>query len=127
MIALRVKLNAKLLCVAGAEDLSVLNTIVNAVGNLGRGTKKRRDEPPTLFFSVGGLTCRLNAPDEHLCWTDDESLKIGDKVEVEVVEADEADEPIIRNPAENDEERERLRYEHAKLTYFSLRSKFESE
>jgi hypothetical protein len=30
MIALRVKLNGTLFCVAGANDLSVLNTIVNA-------------------------------------------------------------------------------------------------
>lgn len=125
MIALRVKLNGSLLCVAGADDLSVLNTIVNAVGNLGSKTKKPRKEPPDLYLSVGGLTSRLEGPDEHLLWTEQQPLQMGDKIEVEIIESTDVDEPTARKKAEGEEEREKLRYEHAKETYLKLRSKFE--
>jgi hypothetical protein len=127
MIALRVKLNGTLLCVAGADDLSVLNAIVNAVGNLGIDTKKRRDEPTDIYLSVGGLTSRLEGDDEHLRWAEQQPLAIGDKIEVEVLEINIVDEPTARKPAEREDEREKLRYEHAKETYLRLRSKFESE
>jgi hypothetical protein len=87
MIALRVTLNGNLLCVAGAEDLAVLNTIVNAGGNLGALTKKHRpDETPYIRLLVGGLTGRVDGQDEHLRWAQQLDLKPGDKVEVEVLE-----------------------------------------
>jgi hypothetical protein len=127
MIALRVKLNGTLLCVAGADDLSVLNTIVNAVGNLGPKTKKRRDEPPDVYLSVGGLTSRLEGLDEHLRWAGEQPLRMGDRVEVEIVETSDVDAPTERKKAEREEEREKLRYEDAKETYLELRSKFEPE
>jgi hypothetical protein len=127
MIALRVRLNGTLLFVAGADDLAVLNTIVNAVGNLGSKTKKHRDEPPDVYLSVGGLTSRLEGPDEHLRWTEQRPLQMGDKVEVEIIETSDVDEPTARKKAEREEEREKLRYENAKETYLNLRSKFEPE
>jgi hypothetical protein len=127
MIALRVKLNGTLLCVAGADDFSVLNTIVNAVGNLGSRTKKHRDEPPDVYLSVGGLTSRLEGPDEHLRWAEQQPLQMGDKVEVEIIETSNVDEPTARKKAEREDEREKLRYENAKETYLNLRSKFEPE
>ena len=111
----------------GANDLSVLNTIVNAVGNLGPNTNKHRNEPPDVYLSVGGLTSRLEGPDEHLRWAQQQPLKFGDKIEVEVVETHEVDDPTARIKAEREEEREKLRYEHAKEIYLNLRSKFESE
>jgi hypothetical protein len=129
MVALRVKLNGKLLCVAGAEDLSVLNTIVNAVGNLGPKTKKHRDEPPEVFFSVGGLTSRAERPDEHVRWAEQEPLKTGDKVEIDVLDTMEVDLPTSMRPfdVEREKERERERFEYAKEVYFSLRPKFEPQ
>jgi hypothetical protein len=129
MVALRVKLNGKLLCVAGADDLSVLNTIVNAIGNLGPKTKKHRDEPPDVFFSVGGLTSRVEGPDEHVRWAQQERLKTGDKVEIEVLETIEVDLPKEMRPfdVERAKERERERFEYAKDVYFSLRPKFEPQ
>jgi hypothetical protein len=59
MIGLTVYLNNKKLAVAGADDLCVLNAIVNAVGELGKSTTrvgKRRTLD--LWLSVGGLTRR---------------------------------------------------------------------
>lgn len=64
MIGLAVYLNRKKLTVAGAEDLSVLNAIVTAAGELGKSTArlgKRRS--PHVHLSVGGLTNRTDRPD----------------------------------------------------------------
>jgi hypothetical protein len=66
MVALRVVLTAILVCVAAADDLAVLTTIVSAGGNLGPRTKKHRHDPPTIYLSVGGLPGRSDGPDEHL-------------------------------------------------------------
>lgn len=127
MIALRVALNGKALCVAGADDLAVLNAIVNAVGNLGTKTKRHKDEPLDVYLHVGGLTARAEGPDAHVRWVEHHTLQTGDKVEVEILETSEVDFPNEVKPAERPEERERLRFEHAKKEYFALRSKFESD
>lgn len=99
MIALRVKLNDKELCLAGTEDLAVLHAIVNAVGILGSETKKVRKGAPDLFLSVGGLTGRESGVDYHLNWVDFHELKIGDKIEVELVEISKADKPSKKSKA----------------------------
>ena len=96
MIALRVKLNGKELCVAGAEDLSVLNTIINAVGALGSKTRKVRDDAPDFHLSVGGLTRRKSGADFHLHWVEFQELAIGDKSEVEIVESSVVDAPTAK-------------------------------
>jgi hypothetical protein len=91
MIALAVYLNGKKLTVAGAEDLSVLNAIVSAVGELGKSTAgiARRRRSIDLHLSVGGLTQRANgAEDEHLRWISLLPLKVGDKVSVRLVRTD---------------------------------------
>ena len=125
MIALRVSLNGKQVCVAGAEDLAVLNAIVNAVGNLGAKTKRTRDEPLNVYLHVGGLTARAEGADAHVRWAEELPLEMGDRIEVEVLETEEVDAPGEIRPAESPEERERFRFEHAKETYFALRAKFE--
>ncbi len=96
MIALRVRLNGKKLCVAGAEDLSVLNAIINAVGAIGRKPRKIRDGEPDLFLSVSGLTGRKSGTDDHLRWVEFQQLAIGDRVEVEFIEASSADAPVAK-------------------------------
>ena len=100
MIALRVKLNGKKLCVAGAEDLSVLNAILNAIGNIGSKTKKRREGPPDLHLSVGGLTGRKSGIDYHLRWIEFTELSIGDKIEIEIIETSVADAPTAKHKAD---------------------------
>jgi hypothetical protein len=127
MIALRVTLNGKLLCVAGADDLAVLNAIVGAVGNLGTKTRRDRNERPDLYLSVGGLTSRVKGPDEHVRWAKQRRLRKGDKIQVEILETDKVDRPKHVSQAERPEEREQLRFEDAKKTYFALRSKFEAK
>ncbi|HEX3837625.1 MAG TPA: hypothetical protein VHW25_11740 [Steroidobacteraceae bacterium] len=92
MIGLAVYLNGKKLTVAGAEDLGVLNTIVTAVGQLGKSTAPLGRRPSVnLHLSVGGLTNRGNAvEDEHLRWVPLRSLRVGDRVSVRIVRTDRA-------------------------------------
>lgn len=87
MIGLAVYLNRKKLTVAGADDLAVLNAIVNAVGELGRSTiPLGKRGKPDLWLSVGGLTSRPGGTeDEHLSWVRHKRLRVGDKITVKVV------------------------------------------
>src|SRR5438477_515658 len=82
-------------------------------------TKRRQDDALAIYLSVGGLTSRVKGPNEHLKWAKRRPLQVGDKVEVEVFEANTVDVPTDRQPAEREEERERLRYEDAKETYLA--------
>jgi hypothetical protein len=93
MIGLAVYLNGKMLTVAGAEDLGVLNAIVNAVGQLGKSTAPiGKRTTPDLWLSVGGLTRRSKgAQDEHLRWIRLKRLRVGDKVTVQVVRTEKPD------------------------------------
>lgn len=127
MIAMRVIHNGEPLCIAGAEDLAVLSTIVSAVGNLGPLTKRERDEPLEIVLSVSGLTARADGHDEHLEWVGQKTLRPGDKIELELLDISKADPPNLTKPHLSKEHREREHYEHAKGIYLALRAKFERE
>ncbi len=101
MIALEVTLNGKRVCVAGAEDLSVLSTSVAAVGKLGKKTMRRRaDETFDIFYHIGGLTSRPDpAKDVHVDWKSSAPLKIGDVIQVRILDAQKADRPKSRKKA----------------------------
>jgi hypothetical protein len=60
MIAFEVSHNGQRVCIAGAEDLSVLSAHITASGKLGHKTLPARPDDKTgeVFFSVGGLTAR---------------------------------------------------------------------
>jgi len=91
MIAFRISLNGKRVCLAGADDLGVLNAIVSASGKLGQKTLPARPDDTTreVFYSVGGLTARANPKkDVHLRWKSVAPLKVGDVIQVEIVETD---------------------------------------
>jgi len=90
MIGLTVYLNKKKLTVAGADDLCVLNAIVNAVGELGKSTVRiRKRSTEDLWLSVGGLTRRPEGTDdEHLRWLGHKRLRVGDRVTVKIVRTD---------------------------------------
>lgn len=102
MIALEVRLNGKRICIAGAEDLAVLHTNVTAAGTLGAKTVPARpdDTENDLFYSVSGLTRRSDPKkDVHLNWKSIAPLKIGDVIQVKVLEAKKADPPKSRKKA----------------------------
>lgn len=99
MIAFEVILNGKRICTAGAEDLSVLTADMTATGKLGKKTVFEAlpdDTVPEvrLDYSVGGLTRRRDPNrDVHLIWKSVRRLRVGDSLEVRVVEVRKADRP----------------------------------
>ena len=102
MIALEVSLNGKRVCIAGAEDLSVLSAHVTASGKLGKKTVPSRTDETTgeIFCAVGGHTSRPDrSKDVHLRWQSITPLKIGDVIQVKILETDKADRAKSRTKA----------------------------
>ena len=102
MIAFEVRLNGKRICIAGADDLAVLNTIVTASGKLGPKTVPARpDEADSeIFYTVGGLTARPDPnKDVHVRWKLLAPLKVGDTIEVKVLDVTKADRAKSRKKA----------------------------
>lgn len=99
MIALEVRKNGNRVCIAGAEDLAVLSTHITAVGKLGKKTVPARPNETTgeIHYSVGGLTSRP-APgnDVHLSWKSVMPLKVGDVIEVRILETKKVDRATSR-------------------------------
>ena len=95
MIAFEVKLNGKRVCLAGAEDLAVLDASVSACGRLGAKTMPVRPDERIggqVYYIVGGLTRRADPKkDVHLRWKSVEPLRIGDVIQVKVLEVKKAD------------------------------------
>jgi hypothetical protein len=127
LLALEIFVNGKKVSVAGAEDLTVLNAIVNAVGKLGSKTSgvKAHGKGYDLWLTAGGLTGRTDGtPDEHLRWVRHKKLKIGDRVEIRVRKTSTAESPVESTPTES-KEQERFQYKWAKSQYMKLRKKYE--
>jgi hypothetical protein len=102
MIALEVTLNGKRICLAGAEDLAVLTTSVSAVGKLGKKTVPARSDETggEIHYSVGGLTARSDPErDVHLRWKSVAPLRVGDVIQVRILETDKADRARSRQKA----------------------------
>src|SRR5688572_22135817 len=102
MIAFEVTLNGKRMCVAGAEDLAVLTTVISACGKLGKKTVPRRSGRPSydIHYSVGGLTGRSDpTKDVHVRWKSVVPLNVGDVVQVRILETDKADRAVLRTKA----------------------------
>ena len=102
MIAFEVSLNGNRVCIAGAEDLAVLSTIISACGKLGKKTVPSRPDQISgdVHYSVGGLTSRGNPKkDVHVQWKSVVPLEIGDVLQVRVVETDKSDRAKSRTRA----------------------------
>jgi hypothetical protein len=93
MFALKVRINDEQPIVAGAEDLVVLNAIVNCAGKLGVASHSPRPSAKQDFnFQLGGLTSRApGIANEHVRWLERWDLKVGDRVTIEIIQADLAD------------------------------------
>lgn len=127
MYALRVRINEETPILAGADDLGVLNAIVGCTGPLGTAAVPvRAEQQPEFFISLGGLTSRPRGiKDEHVHWLSHQPLRSGDRITVEIVEAEAADPPIGGEEAAQRESDEREFYEHCKSAYLGLRDKYE--
>jgi hypothetical protein len=85
MKAFQVHLNGRRLCIAGLSEHGVLTAIVDYVSGHGR------DE---LALSVGGL---ISSKEEHVRWVKRRSLRMGDEIQVKVIESESADRPQERH------------------------------
>ena len=102
MIAFEVRLNGKRICIAGAEDLAVLNTIITASGKLGPKTVPVRpdDTNREIFYFVGGLTARPDPEEDvHVRWKSIAPLKVGDVIQVKVLDVKKVDRAKSRKKA----------------------------
>jgi hypothetical protein len=85
-------------------------------------------KPSNFRLHIGGLTHGGNGlDDDHLRWTPDVSLKLGDRIEVQFIETDHPDSPVEVRPRDvaRHEARQREQFLEAKEIYFRLLSKFE--
>jgi len=128
MLVLRVQINGESPVTAGTEDLGVLSADITAGGKLGNSTHLSRSERPHVHLTLGGRTARgTGAAEESLRWVSLRRLNIGDKVIVEVLEADHADPVESGHFAEKRANNEREYFEHCKKAYLKLRSKYEAD
>lgn len=86
MRAFEIYLNGKRLCVAGIGDSGVLSAIVNWVA---------RENVGDLFMDVAGLVTPIH---EHVSWIGQKRLRVGDKIQVRVIEATSVDKPKRKKP-----------------------------
>jgi hypothetical protein len=85
MRAFKVHLNGKRLCLAGIGDEGVLTaSVVWATGRDGADQ----------VLEVGGL---IGPTRENVSWTKRKPLRVGDQIQIEVVEVSGVDEPIERH------------------------------
>jgi hypothetical protein len=99
MLVFDVFVNGKAMCRAGAGE-GVLTAIASWLGSTNARGKPR---PETISLHVSGIV----NPDQHVTWLDQFPVKRGDKITIEVLEAENADEPRARqrpsrpNPADH--------------------------
>ena len=129
MYALKVRINDQAPVVGGADDLGVLNAIVNCAGKLGSAAVPHREDATQDFFvSLSGLTSRPTGnTNEHLSWLSHVALKPGDKVTIEIIETETADPVANGVEAERHQSEQHEYFEHCKRIYLGLRSKYEPE
>ncbi|MBB3118115.1 hypothetical protein [Pseudoduganella violacea] len=127
MYALKVSINDGAPIVAGADDLAVLNTIINCVGQLGPATMPNGTEQAVdLHVSIGGLTGRRDgASDEHLGWLKMQPLQVGDTITVQLIETSAVDAPISGEAAAERKRDEKEYFEHCRRVYLELKDKYE--
>jgi hypothetical protein len=132
MIILEVKHNGNIVARAGRSDLSVLNTIVDAICVLGEssvGTKTEK-EGFYLHLHVGGLSVSSEEdPGNHLRWVSSKQISVGDEVNIRILEGNDPDPPAKEKPGDKKEhlKHQREAWESAKKYYLKYKDKYEKE
>jgi hypothetical protein len=126
MIALKIRINDDETFVIGQEDTSILHSgIVVSRGN------QERDVDDYIRLNAHGLSHETEKGyPEHFRWKDRE-LRIGDVVEIELLETDEIDPPVKRFRSDREvqespfteEEMREMRYND----YLRLKGEFEGK
>src|SRR5438552_7636840 len=95
MLTLEVEIDGEKFVVAGSEDWGLLSVIVNASRGASDAPNPRA-RSDTVEVRVGGLTDRdTNGHAYHLRWGT-RDLKVGSRVSIKVIEAEQPDPPIKR-------------------------------
>jgi len=94
MLAFEIYLNDQKLCRARIGNSGVLSAIVTwAAATMATGTRNE-----SLFLNMGEL---INPEGERASWINQKPLAIGDKIQINIVEADSVDEHQRRDPADD--------------------------
>jgi hypothetical protein len=94
MIAFEIYVNDDKICRAGVGDDGVLSAIVSwAAKAMATGARNEN-----LFLNMGGL---INPEHKHVSWINQRGLAVGDKIQVNIVEADSVDEAERRDAADD--------------------------
>jgi hypothetical protein len=94
MIAFEIHLNDQKLCRAGIGDSGVLSAIVTwSAATMATGTRNE-----SLFLNMGGL---VTPERKHVSWINQKPLAVGDRIQVNIVEAESVDEWHRRDPADD--------------------------
>jgi hypothetical protein len=125
MTAFEIHINGEYVITASQEDWCVLAMHVDALRD-----RKKGSEEYDLRFAVGGLSQENEEGfSEHYRWPESD-LKVGDIVQVKIIETDDIINPIKRYRSDNEvqkepfteEELKKMRYED----YLELKKEFES-
>lgn len=103
MIAFRIKLNGRKLSTAGLPGYHVVSAIATSVlrrPDVVGKVRSPRAKNPELKFELGGLWTPPDGAQEHVSWTAIRTLRPGDKLSLEIVETDKADQPVHRSRME---------------------------
>jgi hypothetical protein len=103
MIAFRIKLNGRKVSTAGLPGFHVVSAIATSVlrrPDIVGKVRRRRSQEPELKFELGGLRTSADGAREHVSWTNVHALKAGDKLLLEIVDTENADEPLHRSRTE---------------------------
>lgn len=125
MITYEVRLNGKVLTIAGAPDVCVLSLTLAAVGALGPGCAGARGCPAgvEMDLHVGGLKVpRGESQHEAVHWVEESSIHVGDEIVIRVKDA-QAAHPSAPPSEAAALDAEPEAGEDARDTYFRLRHK----
>jgi hypothetical protein len=95
--------------------------------SIGTAREKEGFEPS---MHVGGLSAKTEEEQgRHLRWIPRQSINVGDEVSIRVLEAEEADPPVLERQAskEYEEETKRKSWESAREFYFKFRDEYEAD
>jgi hypothetical protein len=119
MIAYEVVVNGESLCTAGINELGVLTAMIAWVHRREQRNPETGESYPTTEFTldVGAFASESG---EHRNWIK-ESLKVGDRIEINVRDLSTVDEPASRQQKDSEE----LIHEAKRQQYEQLKKEFE--
>ena len=116
MRAFEVSVNGDRVCTAGMVERGVLSAHVTWLHQ--RPDAEYQPDAETLELAVGGLASDPSGPEEHRTWLR-RPLRVGDVIELRVVDVADADAPIERHSNDN-----ALYQQHERRFYETLKRKY---